>query len=296
MASVNGLTLPDFIGIGPARTGTTWLHQMLAARVCLPYRVKETGFFNRNYSNGIAWYAQHFRRCSAARPIAEICPYFAAPNAPQRIAHDLPGAKIICTLRDPVERAHSYWRLMRRYAWTRLDFEQALDHHRQPLDASRYAHHLARWFSQFDRERVHVACYEDLRSDPQRFLDAITKFISIDRIELSGVVVNEEGRNAAERAPRSRKLAQNARHVLFWLESRRAIAIIDLFERAGLWRFCFEGGEPFAPLPAEVDARVRARFVPEIEALEKLIGRDLSDWKVTGARTVPSEAPSDRTY
>jgi len=279
MAQIDGLTLPDFIGIGPARTGTTWLHEVLAPHVCLPHRLKETGFFNRNYSNGIQWYARQFKRCSGNRPVAEICPYFAAPNAPQRIAQHMPGAKIICTLRVPVDRAYSYWRLMRRYVWTRLDFEQALDHHRQPADANRYAHHLSRWFNQFGRERVLVTLYDDLRTDPQGFLDPITDFIGIARIDLARVNVSDDGRNSAERAPRNRKLAQNARHVLFWLEKRRASSVIDLLDKAGVWRFSFEGGEPYAPLAPDVDARVRARFRPEIEALEQLIGRDLSLWK-----------------
>ncbi|MGH7948896.1 MAG: sulfotransferase domain-containing protein, partial [Candidatus Binataceae bacterium] len=243
MATVNGLTLPDFLGIGPARTGTSWLHEVLAPHVCLPYRIKETGFFNRNYSKGIEWYANHFRRCPAGRPLAEICPYFAAPNAPGRIAQHMPAAKIVCTLRDPVDRAYSYWRLMRRYVWTRLEFEQALDRHRQPADANRYAFHLARWFDRFGRDRVMVTFYDYLRADPQRFLDPITDFVGLDRVNLARVSVSDEGRNAAERAPRNRKLAQNARHVLFWLEERRAIPVIDFFERAGVWRFCFERGE-----------------------------------------------------
>ena len=39
------------------------------------------------------------------------------------------------------------------------------------------------------------------------------------------------------------------------------------------------GGEKFVPLSPEIDARLRDRFRPEVEALEDLIGRDLSAWK-----------------
>lgn len=279
MARIDGLTLPDFIGIGPARTGTTWLHEVLEQRVCLPYGLKETAFFNRNYSRGIEWYARNFERCDRYRLVGEICPYFSAPNAPERIERHLGRIKLLCTLRDPVERAYSYYRLMRRYVWTRHDFERALDEHRQPAEGNRYAHHLKRWFERFGRERVLVLLYDDLRADPQGYIDAITGFIGVERIDVAGGRIGEAGRNAAERAPKNRKLAQNARHVLFWLEDRRAFALINLLEKSGVWRFCFERGDVFAPLDPEVDARVRARFRPEVEALEKLLGRDLSKWK-----------------
>jgi hypothetical protein len=168
---------------------------------------------------------------------------------------------------------------MRRYVWTRLDFEQALDHHRQPADGNRYATHLARWFDRLGRERVLVTFYDDLAADPQAYLDPITDFIGIARIDLAQARISDDGRNVAERAPRNRKLAQNARHVLFWLEERRVSPLIELLDKAGVWRFCFGRGEVFAPLAPDVDARVRERFRPEVEALEKLIGRDLSDWK-----------------
>ena len=55
--------------------------------------------------------------------------------------------------------------------------------------------------------------------------------------------------------------------------------MIDLIGRAGMWRFCFERGEKFAALDPEIEARVRRRFVPEVEAFEQLIGRDLAAWK-----------------
>jgi hypothetical protein len=67
----------------------------------------------------------------------------------------------------------------------------------------------------------------------------------------------------------------------------RAVALL---ERAGVWRICFGGGEEFGALDPEIDARLRAHFRPEIDALERLIDRDLSAWKTT--RTdAPSHTP-----
>src|SRR5689334_22589981 len=91
--------LPDFIAIGPPRTGTTWLYRALSGRVGLPRDTKETDFFSDNYGRGIEWYLDFFRDCPADLPIGEISPnYFAAPQAPDRIAASVPDCRIICTL------------------------------------------------------------------------------------------------------------------------------------------------------------------------------------------------------
>src|ERR1035437_6502239 len=77
--------LPGFIGVGPGRTGTTWLYEVLKGRVDMPAGIKETDFFTTNYDKGIQWYAHHFRDADGARPIGEVNPYFGFPEAAERI-------------------------------------------------------------------------------------------------------------------------------------------------------------------------------------------------------------------
>ena len=104
--------LPEIIGAGPGRTGTTWLHRVLEGSVDLPYGVKETQFFNTFYDKGIDWYAHHFRYATGDRKIAEICPYFFHPLAPERIKTHIPNCRVITTLRDPVDHAFSAYKLV----------------------------------------------------------------------------------------------------------------------------------------------------------------------------------------
>src|SRR5439155_1562759 len=109
--SRTALRLPDFIAVGPGRTGTTWLHEVLKGHVGLP-EIKEIQFFKWHYEKGLRWYASHFTKCPAGRPVGEICPvYFNSEIARSRIAEDLPRCKIICSLRDPVDRAYSHYRM-----------------------------------------------------------------------------------------------------------------------------------------------------------------------------------------
>jgi Sulfotransferase domain len=285
--------LPDFLGVGPARTGTTWLHQVLESGADLPANVKETQFFTTYYHKGIDWYAHHFRRARGDRPVGEVCPYFNPPAARKRIKLHLPDCKIICTLRDPVDRLYSHYKMLRRNVWARGTFLELIEARPHLLRGNRYAAHLGEWFDLFGRERVLVLFYEELRGDQQAYINRICSFIGIAPIDLSRIKVAGEGVNSYERAPKNRHLAQNARHVKYFLKDHGFYRTINAIENAGIWDFCVGRGEKFPRLSPEDDARVRPLFVPEVEELEKLLGCDLSGWKTPGAaRAHP--APADR--
>jgi Sulfotransferase domain len=275
--------LPDFIAIGPPRTGTTWLYRALSGRVGLPRDTKETDFFSEHYHRGMDWYLDFFRDCPADLPIGEISPnYFAAPEAPDRIASHIPDCRIICTLRDPVDRLYSFYRLMRHNGWTRASMEEIAAGSSPAIEASQYAHCLRRWRERFGAERVTVSFYEDLESAPQRFLDSICGFIGIPAVALEDSPLLGKRVNSVTRGPRIALLAEKAWRLRRWLEARNAVAAIAVLRKMGLWRFSFRGGGEFGPIDPQTEKRLRERFRPEVDALEEMLGRDLSAWKTSG--------------
>ena len=289
--------LPDFVAVGPQRTGTTWLHEVMKPHLGLPRGIKETDFFLKNYSLGMGWYREFFHGYPPDLLLGEVDPnYFGEEIARERIAQDIPRAKIVVTLRDPVERAYSSYRVMRRDAWTRVSFEETVSTNRIIRESSRYACHLERWQQSFGKDRVLACFYDDLEQSPQKFLDRICDFIGAKRINVEGSAIAVERVNTVTHAPRSRKLAQNARNARDWMRLHRWHRAVDLLERTGVWRFCFGGGEQFGELALDIDARLREHFRPEVEALERLTGRDLSAWKKnrldvdTGAVRIKSTA------
>ena len=272
--------LPSIIGAGPSRTGTTWLHQVLEGHVDLPYGVKETRFFGIFYNKGIDWYARHFRYATGERKIAEICPYFMMPDTRERIHTHIPNCKVITTMRDPVDRLYSLYKQLRHTAAAgRGTLEETLAVWPSMAGENRYASHLKEWFETFGRENVLVTFYDELRSEPQKYLNRVTDFIGVETIALADRPQIGSDVNAFSRAPRNRKLARRANHLRIWLKGRQAYGVVKLLERAGLWEFCSGRGELFAPLTAEEDARLRERYLPEVEALEELLAIDLSAWK-----------------
>jgi hypothetical protein len=277
--------LPDFIAVGPPRTATTWLHEALKEHVSLPTGVKETHFFSWNFAQGSSWYQSHFRDSPPGRPIGEICPdYFDRPESRERIARLIPRCRIICTLRDPVKRLYSNYRQIRCEGWIgAVSLEQALELHRKwsgpgnMFGASTYAPHLRGWRETFGARNVLVMLNDDLEKSPQDYLGQVCAFIGIPPIDLARSPVREQRVNAMMRAPRSARLAFGARKFRELLRRHRLYGLSEGF--APLWEFCSGGGAEFAPLDSATERRLREYFRPDVEALEKLLGRDLSVWK-----------------
>jgi hypothetical protein len=281
--------LPKYIAVGPPRTATTWLHEFLRDRVYLPEGVKETNFFSWNYDLGLDWYRWHFRHAREDKPVLEIGPaYFELQESRERIAHHLPGCRIICTFRDPVERLYSHYKLWRMIGLVNQPFEQVATTNAQLQSIGRYAEHLAAWQRHFGRDSVLILFYEDLRRAPQSFFDPLCDFIGIDRVHVTGSPMLTERIHAVERAPRNLRLARFARDATGALTRRRLHRLRDVAEP--LWRFCFGRGEAFGPLDPEVDHRLRAAMRPEIEKFEEMVGRDLSAWK-EGRASAADESP-----
>jgi hypothetical protein len=251
---------------------------MLRGHVGLPRDVKEVDFFVKNYARGIEWYKGYFAGCDPRLPAGEICPSYLGSNAARdRIAEHIPGCRIICTLRDPLEVLFSFWKLARRNAWTTHDFESYTP------DGWETGSGLRAWFDTFGRENVLVLIYDDLEAGPQTYLNRVCDFIGIARIAAPDSAREVPRVNSFSRMPRSQYLARKARKLRDRLQSGEYYRTINLLTRAGVWRFCFDGGAEFPTLDPAVEHRIRQRLRPQVEELEALLGRDFGLWKVLRA-------------
>lgn len=276
--------LPDFIGVGPPRTATTWLHQVLTGHVGFPQERKETDFFSRFYDRGLDWYLDYFRNCPPNLPMGEFSPmYFMSDEARDRIRRDIPNAKIICSFRDPVARVESQWRLMVRSVWTRLELVPAVEAHRELRESARYGHYLEKWLNDFGTDRVLILFHEDLERDPQMFVDRACDFIGAARFDVANSPVAGKRIHGVPQRPKNLRLARRARKLMSWLNERRYHRIAKSIRSGPIWRFCLERGAPFGPIDPHDDAILRERMRPEIEHLERLTGRDLTVWKTPRA-------------
>ena len=125
------MSLPNFMCIGAAKSGTTTLYDILKQHpeVFIP-AFKEPHFFDipENYNNGIEWYEKNYFRNINKKIIADFTPsYFFEKQAPERIFNDLgKDIKFVILLRHPVDRAYSHYLHSVRDKNEDIGFEEAL--------------------------------------------------------------------------------------------------------------------------------------------------------------------------
>lgn len=272
------IVLPTFIGVGPPRTGTTWLDAILRGHVNLPTGLKETLFFDQRYELGLPWYQSHFRNLRPGVPTGEFGPsYFSSGAARERIARHIPDCRIICTLREPVARLYSNYKMWRRLALVKDSFARVAERHEGLLVYSHYASNIAAWRQLFGRDNTLVLIHEEALLDRQRYVDGLCEFIGAERLDLAKVAKVDENVVTVERAPKSRRMARRARQLRGFLATHRYWRTRNLMHP--VFEFCMGRGERFPPLDEELETHLRSRFEPEIVALEELLGRDLSIWR-----------------
>ncbi|MDF9436052.1 sulfotransferase family protein [Chromohalobacter israelensis] len=191
---------PNFLGIGAQKSGTTWLHYMLIQHpeIFLPKAQKELHFFDNkaNYNKGLDFYESFFSDQTTEVSVGEITPgymwsddtlskkysinefRFSTPERVQKILGD--DVKFIVILRDPVIRAVSaYFHHLKRnrvsVADSILDIKGF-----GLLHIGFYYRNLRRWFEIFGRDSFHVATFEELNENKERYLRSVFEFLGVD--------------------------------------------------------------------------------------------------------------------
>ena len=201
--------LPQFLGLGTQKGGTTSLQRLLEQhpQVWLSPS-KELQFFSLHYGLGELWYRQQFAPAATGQRCGDITPYYLFhPQAPARIAGLLPAVRMLVLLRDPVERCLSQYFHSRRLGLEPLPLEQALAAEQQRLAGaeavlcapdgrhrshqehsylarSRYEQQLRRYEHRFGPDQLLLLRSEDLFQQPQRFWDRVLDYLELDRLPL----------------------------------------------------------------------------------------------------------------
>lgn len=264
-------TMPDFLVIGAARSGTSWIAKNLGMHpeIFIP-RKKELHFFDRHYSEGLEFYRAFFHDVGSASAIGEATPaYLHFEPAAARIKKHLPDVKLIVSLRNPVDRLYSRYNNARgRFSENEnLSFEEKLQQKPALIDEGFYIHHLTRYLELFPREQLLILLFDDLKSDPVNFLAEMYRFIGVSDDFSSALL--EHQINAAS----SQKLAVKSRSVYWAGKVLRRARLHDIARRLE--------SKNSAKLPS-MSSDMRQRLIDvyrdKNKQLEELIDRDLSHW------------------
>jgi hypothetical protein len=288
------MKLPDFLGIGAMRCGTTTLWDLLAQdpRIFMPAQ-KELHFFdNRDgfWEQGFGAYAQLFSAARSDQVCGEVTPcYLFFEEACERIYQVVPGAALVAILRDPVSRARSHYWYSVRAGYERLEFRRALDAEPRRLATAtyaarnrfgyvargRYAEQLQRFADRFGRDRLCVIFLEELRAQPEAVMEQVYRHIGLQPrplgLEGGGELAQENQGSAHPRSLWVHWLVQSCFRGS--LAGPRILHRLANAARRTDKRFNSRPGIP--ALPADIRARLEAEYRGPNQELEKFLGRPL---------------------
>jgi hypothetical protein len=255
------------------------LHQILRRHTVLPKHTKETRFFDVHFHRGMGWYRKHYPRSGIALHVGEVAPtYFASWEARRRIRELIPSAKIICIFRNPVERIMSLYRVKRAYGLVPWNLEQAVLHDLELIESSRYATHLRAWQQAFGAG-VLPTFFDDLRDDPQAYVNILADFIGIPRFTLTLPEFQVMHASETMTHPRSYSRTHRATLVADWLKARHLGHFVAIVKGTPLRKLFLGGGPVFGEPSTETALMIYSIFRREMEELEMLVNRDLSAWR-----------------
>ena len=205
---------PQFLMVGPPRTGTTLLRRLFDLHPQIATPSGELFFFSsrtgqRAGSNRqrapLSWYLGAFKAAAERKPdarvIGEKTPhYFSTTDAQMAFAALLlPQVKIIATLRDPVVRAWSEIKVQRRA--TEAEIVAALSQGRHPnwlgeiIDAGRYVAHLKRWLRHVTPDRLLLVDSEALETNVVEEAGRIFRWLGVRELPRRQVSGLQQGWN-----------------------------------------------------------------------------------------------------
>lgn len=276
------IELPQFIVVGPPRTGTSWVHKVLEPHTRLPVPTKETRFFDLYYPKGIDWYLSHFSDDNGNGPMGEVAPtYFVSAEARERIARTIPNAKLIFMFRNPVQRIVSLYRMKFAYGMIPWTFEDALEKDSELIGSSMYYTQLTEWRRMFSDEQILVTVYDDLSNNPEQFINSITEFIGIPTITLDESMLTPVYSSERMTKPRSYLATRTATVLADWCKARRLDQLVHSVRNSRFIDLILGGGDPLPETPPLALRQLSEKLLPEVEGIETLLGRRLETWKVT---------------
>jgi hypothetical protein len=191
--------LPNFICIGAQKSGTTWLHNMLAQHpdICMPVK-KELFFFDmkENFERlGREGYEGYFAHHDGEPAVGEITPAYLWTRAvdesydfnayrrgtAQRVRSLLgSNVKLVVLLRHPVWRAVSaYVHHMHRQRIRPGENIMSAGKRHGILSMGFYSRNLEPWLEAFEPKNVLVKSYDEIKADKKHLLRDVYSFLGV---------------------------------------------------------------------------------------------------------------------
>ncbi len=310
MTHTRGVTMPNFLVLGAARSATTSLHYYLEQHPGITMsRIKEPNFFAFDHdvdpprplidpTSSIITksvvdrraYEELFSHAGPGDVLGEASPlYLYVREAPAQIAAVLTEPRLIAVLRNPIDRAYSHWLHIRRdspetvlEAFARAcEAEMTAGTAYTPygsgthvLRMGRYDEQLARYLDVFGAGPLLVLSYEEVTETPAVALRRVCEHLGVDPYDFdTGVQYNRSGVAKSEARARIGRLARSVQPAL------KALLPDAVVARLGRARAAHDVPDAPPPIPDALRARLVEWFAPSVERLRAMDLVDVSGWE-----------------
>lgn len=291
------------------------MYRWLAAHPgCFLPKVKEPHYFARFEPTGKlaqsgsvirdeAAYRQVFAAAQPGQRCGEASPsYLFEAGVAARIAAAQPGCRCIVTVRDPVERAYSQYRMNLVGGTERRPFVEAIEQSIQRgspswsdqnaiyIELARYGSQVRRYLDALGQDQVLVVTSHVLASDPLAVMTRIAEFVGIDPAWWTGFDFRRQNEG---RVPRNRFIKK-----VLTSSAARAVgrALVPKVARPFIAERVLSAKPPQEPFDRRVRELIWSELDSEVRLLEQLIGRQLPElWGTYPDRRDPDQRVTDAT-
>ncbi|MCP4420171.1 MAG: sulfotransferase [Chloroflexi bacterium] len=299
------MTLPNFLIIGAAKSGTTSLYHYLGQHPQVYTNVKEPSYFAlagqqvqyagpgaqdgfvRRITTNRADYEALFASVTNEKAYGEASVlYLYSPEAPICIKETIPDVKLIAILRNPVERAFSgYLHMLRDGREPLTSFADALaaedgrvaanwEHQWHYTRLGFYHMQLKRYYDLFPAAQIAVYTYDELKTSPAKLMQQVFRFLDVDDTYMPDFSI----RHNVSGTPKSKALNN-----FFIRPNRLKDMVRPLLPRAfrryvGMRAKQYNLTTDKPEMNPETYAYLTQLYRDEILALKALINKDLPYW------------------
>jgi hypothetical protein len=184
---MNELPLPDFLGVGAVKAGTTWLYRNLGEHpeVYMPV-LKPVRYFDRHAEKPIESYSAIFRPGAGRLKGEFTASYSVLPlETIDYIRRLMPHAKVIFLMREPKARAWSEAKMefsvIRGLGETPASDDEYYEFLGSEQCRSRgdYRAILTNWQKFFPPSQIFIGLTDDIREQPEDLLVRVFRFLGI---------------------------------------------------------------------------------------------------------------------
>lgn len=276
--------LPNFLGIGVPKAGSTWLYELLKSHpdIWVPPQRREVRFLTRVPDRTLSWYKQFFPSGDAQNYMAvgEVTPHYLYCDSEQIafLRREIPTAqKFILILRHPVDRVYSHYWFRRRVANLDVPFSEYIEQNEGILETSCYVGPLRRWLRHFDRECFLILLFEEDLPAPDQVKQKLCDFLGVP---VSGFPGGAGEKKENERyVPFLAGLYSWATNVAERLRKQDMDWLVHASKKLGVKHLFGHQKVEREAMDPELRSSLEARLLEQVDELEALTGKDLSIWR-----------------